>query len=231
MRRLGSTRNEPLDVAIVAATSEDLPLAIRDGRFREDLYHRLAVVTLSLPPLRERGRDVLAPRRAFPRAHLRRLRPARDARSPRTPRRRCWPTRGRATCASWPTCWSGRRCSRTERDSARAIWGWSAPPPSTSAREPASRREPHHRRRRRGRERAQRAARCAARRPAGTSRGRPAGSGCRATRCATASSGWASRPRARPSDAAAAGRRRSAGPTADGARRPARASRCSRRAG
>jgi two-component system response regulator AtoC len=59
VRRLGSTRSEPLDVAIIAATSEDLVAAARDGRFRADLYHRLAVVTLLLPPLRERGRDVL----------------------------------------------------------------------------------------------------------------------------------------------------------------------------
>ena len=59
VRRLGSTRNEPLDVAIIAATSEDLPVAVQEGRFRADLYHRLAVVTLNLPPLRARGRDVL----------------------------------------------------------------------------------------------------------------------------------------------------------------------------
>jgi transcriptional regulator with AAA-type ATPase domain/tetratricopeptide (TPR) repeat protein len=59
VRRLGSTQSEPLDVAIVAATSEDLVAATQQGRFRPDLYHRLAVVTLALPPLRTRGRDVL----------------------------------------------------------------------------------------------------------------------------------------------------------------------------
>jgi DNA-binding NtrC family response regulator/tetratricopeptide (TPR) repeat protein len=60
VRRLGSTREpSPVDVWILSATGEDLEAAIRTRRFREDLYHRLAVVTLWLPPLRERGPDVL----------------------------------------------------------------------------------------------------------------------------------------------------------------------------
>jgi DNA-binding NtrC family response regulator/tetratricopeptide (TPR) repeat protein len=59
VRRLGTTRSEPLDVCVIAATSEDLPAAVQARRFRADLYHRLAVVTLALPPLRDRGRDVL----------------------------------------------------------------------------------------------------------------------------------------------------------------------------
>jgi DNA-binding NtrC family response regulator/tetratricopeptide (TPR) repeat protein len=59
VRRLGSTRSEPADVAIVAATSEDLLHAVRRHRFREDLYHRLAVVTVRLPALAERGPDIL----------------------------------------------------------------------------------------------------------------------------------------------------------------------------
>jgi transcriptional regulator with AAA-type ATPase domain/tetratricopeptide (TPR) repeat protein len=59
VRRLGGIRAEPADAWVLAATSEDLPAAIRTRRFREDLYHRLAVVTLRLPALRERGTDVL----------------------------------------------------------------------------------------------------------------------------------------------------------------------------
>ncbi len=60
VRRLGATRDEPLDVWILTATNEDLRGAIRQRRFREDLYHRLAVLTVTLPPLRERGDDIVA---------------------------------------------------------------------------------------------------------------------------------------------------------------------------
>src|SRR5438552_2389344 len=59
VRRLGATRDDPVDVWIVTATNEDLRVAIRERRFREDLYHRLAVLTVTLPPLRERGDDVV----------------------------------------------------------------------------------------------------------------------------------------------------------------------------
>ena len=59
VRRLGGTASEPVDVWIVSATNTDLSAAIAARRFREDLYHRLAVLTVELPPLRERGRDVL----------------------------------------------------------------------------------------------------------------------------------------------------------------------------
>jgi transcriptional regulator with AAA-type ATPase domain/tetratricopeptide (TPR) repeat protein len=59
VRRLGGTRAEAVDVWVVAATSVDLARATREGRFRQDLFHRLAVVTVSLPPLRTRGPDIV----------------------------------------------------------------------------------------------------------------------------------------------------------------------------
>jgi DNA-binding NtrC family response regulator/TolB-like protein/Tfp pilus assembly protein PilF len=58
VRRLGSTRGELADICIISATNEDIGTAVRQRRFREDLYHRLAVITLALPPLRERGADI-----------------------------------------------------------------------------------------------------------------------------------------------------------------------------
>jgi transcriptional regulator with AAA-type ATPase domain/tetratricopeptide (TPR) repeat protein len=58
VRRLGATRSEPIDVWVVTATNEDLKGRIRERLFREDLYHRLAVLTVTLPPLRERGDDI-----------------------------------------------------------------------------------------------------------------------------------------------------------------------------
>ena len=59
VRRLGATRGETVDIAIISATNEDLEAAVREHRFRADLYHRLAVLKLALPALRERGDDVL----------------------------------------------------------------------------------------------------------------------------------------------------------------------------
>ena len=59
VRRLGGTRSQLVDAWVITATNEDLATATRAGEFREDLYHRLATVTLRMPPLRERGEDIV----------------------------------------------------------------------------------------------------------------------------------------------------------------------------
>src|ERR1700735_2769976 len=56
--RLGSTETIKVDVRILAASNEDLTKLVREGRFREDLFHRLNVISLHLPPLRERKEDI-----------------------------------------------------------------------------------------------------------------------------------------------------------------------------
>jgi nitrogen regulation protein NR(I) len=58
IERLGGRETIPVDVRIIAATNRDLEAALQRGRFREDLYYRLKVVTISLPPLRQRAEDI-----------------------------------------------------------------------------------------------------------------------------------------------------------------------------
>lgn len=56
--RVGSSEVRKTDVRIVAATNVDIPLAIENGRFRQDLYYRLNTIPINIPPLRERGNDI-----------------------------------------------------------------------------------------------------------------------------------------------------------------------------
>jgi DNA-binding NtrC family response regulator len=58
IRRVGGSKDIRVDVRIVAATNRDLDQAVRDGKFREDLYYRLKVIPVEMPPLRERPEDI-----------------------------------------------------------------------------------------------------------------------------------------------------------------------------
>ena len=65
VRRLGAVTEREVDVKLIAATNAILSEAMAAGQFRADLYHRLAVVLLGLPPLRERGEDILVLAQAY----------------------------------------------------------------------------------------------------------------------------------------------------------------------
>ena len=55
---MGNEKDITVDVRVIAATNKDLIHEIKEGRFREDLYHRLAVIIISVPPLEERKEDI-----------------------------------------------------------------------------------------------------------------------------------------------------------------------------
>ena len=70
IRRVGETRPRKVNVRVISATNRDLEREVNRGRFREDLYFRLAVMTVHVPPLRERLDDLRHPRPRLPRRRL-----------------------------------------------------------------------------------------------------------------------------------------------------------------
>jgi DNA-binding NtrC family response regulator len=73
IERLGGSQAIPVDVRVISATHRDLPVEIRAGKFREDLFYRLRVVTVELPPLRAHKRDIPLLAESFLQVHAARL--------------------------------------------------------------------------------------------------------------------------------------------------------------
>jgi transcriptional regulator with GAF, ATPase, and Fis domain len=81
-RRVGDTKNRRVDVRVISATNKDLAAEVEAGRFRADLYYRLNVVPILIPPLRARREDIPALARHFLEKHRERLNPLIDGIAP-----------------------------------------------------------------------------------------------------------------------------------------------------
>jgi len=100
--RVGSTKSVSVNVRVVAASNRDLEKEIHEGSFREDLYWRLNVIPIRLPPLRRRPEDIEPLILHFLESFCQ------ENDRPPVPWRRCRNTLGQATFASCKTMWSGR---------------------------------------------------------------------------------------------------------------------------
>ena len=101
-RRLGGLKDIQLDLRVVAATNKNLREAVKEGAFRQDLYFRLNVIQIVIPPLRERPEDILPLARFFIEHYNRKFRRSIEGVSPAAGDS-CWRTTGRATCANCAT--------------------------------------------------------------------------------------------------------------------------------
>ncbi len=113
VRAIGGEATRKIDVRIVAATNRELPAMVREQRFREDLFFRLSMFQIPMPPLRERRSDLPALiKHLLARGAC--SRPARrGSRSMQKSRSCWWASTGQAMCASWRTCCTARRSSPT----------------------------------------------------------------------------------------------------------------------
>ena len=123
VRPVGAVVEQPVDVRLLSATHKDLGAEVQAGQFRQDLYYRLNVIQIRVPPLRERLEDLMGISRARPRAAgARRRRLAGAAADPRCPRPPVALSVSRATCASSRTCCIAPWPSRAARSSTSTTW-------------------------------------------------------------------------------------------------------------
>jgi len=138
IERVGGTATKKVDVRVVAATNRDLEIEVAAGRFREDLFYRLNVIPLHLPPLRERGEDVMALAEHFLRGFCKErerklLSLSSQAKAMLTGY--AWPGNVRDWKISWSACPSSARDRRSprricrKRSSARRGWSPRKPRP------------------------------------------------------------------------------------------------------